>query len=126
MKFAFGTRPHYIISVRGVENISLHTGSGHDGAIGATSYDTVTNCMDDLFQRMNKAGPTKLWAAIAELNQINNGSSGLVRGGWWITIVQQDEENGIENEKLNVIAEGTAVDIYNQLLPHLHMMRTTL
>ena len=115
MKFAFGTRPHYIISLKGMGDIALHTGSGESpNALGPASHESVTNALDDLFQRMNQY-PTKLWGVVCEQNKGT--------GGWWLTIVQQDEAHGIENEKLNIIAEGTPVEVYNQLLPHLHMLR---
>ena len=121
MKFAFGTRPHYIISLKGMGDIALHTGSGESpNALGPASHESVTNALDDLFQRMNQY-PTKLWGVVLEKNGLKRGSAAT--GGWWITICQQDEENGIENDTLNVIAEGTPVDIYNQLMPHLHMLR---
>jgi hypothetical protein len=55
-----------------------------------------------------------MWGAVWELASTN---------GVWISIVPATS-NGIEYKNLAIIAEGTPAEIYNQLIPHLKMLRT--
>lgn len=113
MKLDFNTT-HYVLRVLASDEISVHAVMDNQTAGMYSTYTSVTNALDDLFQRISRGGGR--WGAIYE-----RAMSGVV----WLTLVRESATAPeFNNDKIGMlIAEGTPVQLYHELMPHLHMLR---
>ena len=113
MKLDFNST-HYVLRVLASDEISVHAVMDTQTAGMHSTYTSVTNALDDLFQRISRRGGT--WGVIYE-----RGRSGVV----WLTVVRESPTAPeYTSDTIGMlIAEGTPVQLYHELMPHLHMLK---
>ena len=110
MRLDFNTT-HYVLRVEDdVVTVHMVVSYGQVASMYST-HTSITNALEDLFQRTSRHGGR--WGAVYERTSTD---------GAWISVVRESK-GAPEYTGEGLIAEGTPVAIYYDLMPHLHMMR---